>query len=434
MRRYRVFAALISVVLLLAGCTSLSLNGPDILNPPSAGGDRAKIQTLIEERSGGDYSFLYPVDGDHKSSVIFNDIDGDGDDEAIALYAAESKAHVLFAQKSRNGFSFIADEELDASRVDRVDFADVNGDGRDEFIIGYTDISSPFSSLTIFTMGDTLARYDMPYSYSGYVIGDLTESGYDDILLLTLANVSGTAQAHLMTCTDSDFSDIASCEMDLELSSYAKLVFGNISDSVRGAVVDGVKSSGEYTTQVICFDAATRTLMNPLYIFSGYSSTKRTSLISSSDIDRDGIIEIPVCSDMPYADGEDPDSVCRQVSWNSYDLGLMSLVPKKTAVLCEDMNFMFHLNDERVGAVTARYTSDTAMSLYLWEYADGTLSTTTKLLTIKYYNKSDFDSNKIIEAVLIETNQGVYTYTIDTTGYLSYTDEEVVDSFVLIDN
>ncbi|MBQ1475503.1 MAG: hypothetical protein IIZ32_09415 [Ruminococcus sp.] len=58
MKRYRMIAAVTAVAALLSGCTSLSLNGRDILSPPHAAGDRADIQQMIEKDAGRNYELI----------------------------------------------------------------------------------------------------------------------------------------------------------------------------------------------------------------------------------------------------------------------------------------------------------------------------------------------------------------------------------------
>ena len=87
MRIQRLLATALAT-LLLSGCTSLSLSGPDILAPPKAAGRRAEIQSLIEKDSGGAYALIYPTSGSYKSGIVMIDTDADGTEEAVALYTA----------------------------------------------------------------------------------------------------------------------------------------------------------------------------------------------------------------------------------------------------------------------------------------------------------------------------------------------------------
>ena len=85
MKLQRLFAAALAAAALLSGCTSLSLNDPDILAPPKAGGNRAQVQNMIEKDAKGSYTLIYPEAGEFKSGIIQHDINGDDIEEAVAL-------------------------------------------------------------------------------------------------------------------------------------------------------------------------------------------------------------------------------------------------------------------------------------------------------------------------------------------------------------
>lgn len=435
MKIKKLLAAVLCCVL-LSSCSGMSLTGSDVLSPPMAQGTRSELQELIKDLSGGSYSLIYPSSGESQNAVIFRDIDGDGAEEAVAMYrAANGGARVLFARADGSGYASAGETEVSGPLIERVDFADVDNDGREEFILTYPDASSPQFSLAVVSLGDELKRSDMPACCNTFVIGDFDADPADDVMLLSLAGISGTASAKLLSFEGGVISVKASCEMDSQLSGYSKITCGGICDGVKGAVVDGCTPSGEYTTQILYYDEASAGLMNPLFIYMGYESTRRTSVLSSSDVDRDGLIEIPICSLCAHSADENAANVCRTVSWNSFNASEVSLTRKKTAVLCDNEGFLFNIGDSRADKVTARRTEEGAVEFYGWGEVDGTPQRTDLLLTVKRYPRSSFDRTRVLEAVLGETADSIYTYIINQVdSELCYSDEEVAGSFVPIDH
>ena len=432
MRRIRLIAAA-CCCLLLTGCADMSLSDAELLAPPMAQGAQSELQALIAASAGGDYSLVYPSSGDYQNAVIFRDIDADGEEEAIAMYrGADEGAHVLFARREDSGYAPLGEATVAGSPIEQVDFADLDGDGKEEFYLTYPDKTSPLSSLSVIRVGEEVAQVDMTACCKTAVTGDFDSDGVQDILLLCLSSNAGTAAAKLLAYADGALSVKASCEMDSQISGYAKITCGEIGEAVSGIIVDGHTPSGEYTTQVIYYEPTTRSLLNPLFIYAGYESTRRTVAIFSTDADRDGTVEVPVCTLCDYAEGEDVRTVCRQVTWNSFSPSEMSLVSKKTSVLCENLGFMLHLSDDRVGAVTARCGDGDTVNFYVWEFLNGELSCTDLLLTIRRSEKDGYDSGRVLEPVLAESAGWVYTYVIAPgENPLGYTDEEVTGSFVL---
>ena len=421
--------------LLLTGCSALSLSGQDILAPPRAEGHRAEVQSLLEECSKGSYTLMYPSSGDYKSAVIFRDVDHDGEEEAVAMYRDSSgAAHVLFIRNSGEGYQAVGNEQFGDSPAEHVDFADLDGDGAEEFIIKYPGGVSSLSSLSVIRIAGEVKRVDLPSCCHEFVTGDVSGDGVTDVLTLTCRSAVSTASAGLLAYKPAELKVIAVCSLDDAISSFARVSVCKLGEKAVGAVVDGRTADGEYTTQVLYYNSAAKALLNPL-LSTDYQATRRSTAVLSADVDRDGIFEIPICSLYEHSSKEDASTVCRRVSWNSFSVSDLSLSTKKTAVLCEELGFMFNISDDRAGAVTARHDGDNAVAVYVWEYSSGELCCTDRLLTIKYYPKEQYNSSKILEAVLGETGTGVYTYTIDSSDtYLSYSDKEVAEGFVLTDS
>ena len=131
MRIRRLTAVICTAAVLLSGCTSLSLNGHDILAPPKAAGSRAELQKIIEKDSGGKYTLISPAAGDNKSSVINHDFDNDGNEETVALYtAADGTARVLAATEKGSSYSLIGSSQLSSANVSAVAFANVDAHRR----------------------------------------------------------------------------------------------------------------------------------------------------------------------------------------------------------------------------------------------------------------------------------------------------------------
>ena len=431
MKRFRLIAAATVICLLLSACDTLSLNGTDLLSPPRAEGDQARILSLIEESASDDYTLIYPASGEFKSAVIFRDLDGDGEEEAVALYrSTDSVTHILFAAREGGGYTAIGEGSFSSSMIERVDFADLDSDGREELITCYPDSTTPLSTLSVMYAGDTVEQTNMPTCCTSYLPGDFDADGVQDLLLLTLSSAIAPASARLITYTEGAFGEKAACSMDDNVSELCRFSFGNIGEDTAGAVVDGRNTQGEYTTQILYYDTVTHSLLNPLFVYAGYQNTRRPTAIMSTDIDRDGMIDIPICSLTDYAADEDVSSVCRKVSWDHFSPTTLNLIFSKTAILCENLGFLLNLSDERADSVTARYTGENSVTFYEWNYPDSIPMRGNELLTIRRYDKESYDSSRVIEAVLCETNTAVYTYTLSESEN-SYTPDEVTASFAL---
>lgn len=423
-----------AICLLLSGCNSLSLSSPDILTPPKAEGSQREIQDLIKDSVGSSYEMIYPEGGEFKSSVIFSNLDDDDDDEAIALYTCDRETISVMVADIKDGrYSLLTEGAVHAPKIDRIEFSDF-GSGVKDVLISYPGSSTALQSLTLLP-SDGSGQKDIINSCAAHVIGDFNGDNTTDLVTLALADGENLPTARLYIGNNGLPEEQSSCEISSEAKEYFNICFGKICDEISGAVVDAIDAQGKISTQILCYDYNQRGIINPLYVNDGFDSTKRTAAVASADIDRDGIIEIPLCKPMGYSADEDSSTVCDRIDWSNYEYTQASFTAKQSAILCEKLGFILNLSPEHAEVVTARYTGENSVTVYMWEYKRSSPERSTKLLTVKRYDKAGFDSEKVLEAVAAENNNYVYTYVVDADeGYYGYTDDEVKNNIVLIED
>lgn len=431
-----VSALCLLLVFLLSGCSAMSFESTDIMCPPKATGNKAQIQKLIDKQTSGDYTLKYPKNGLNRSSIIMQDIDADDDEEAVAFYADKDGAdiHALFVECKDDDYSVINDVQLDATSVDRIDFADIDGDNIDEILIGYSTSTSSQSILNVFSYDGDITKLDISCSYSSLVTGDFNSDKNEDVLLISLFSGDIAAQAKLMIYNNGGLSELSSTELDSDVTSLAATTYGQISYGTYGAVIDGITTTGDYTTQVVYFDPSVPSLLNPLYSYSGYSQTRRSTQVCSLDFDNDELIDIPICSFMGYDSSEDTDTVSRKIDWSNLDTSSYYLDTTKSAIICPADGYLLTMPGKWDGSVTARYDEDARQTtVYVYEYVDGYLQMTDELINIKAYFEDDFEKDDTGYIEFLRAGSTVYTYSIGTAdNYLSITGDEVSSLFSLV--
>lgn len=428
MRLRRVLAAVIATALLLSGCRTLSLSGSDILAPPRAAGNLAAFQKLLEEDSGGSYNLINPLSGEFKSGLMLYDLDNSGTEEAIALYTlSDGSARMLCASSDGSGYRLMGSGKLVSSNVNSLSFADVDSNGVEDIIVS-CDAGAPIAGLNAYMVSDDFARVKIGEGFTDYVCGDFDGDKADDILLLMPRSATATARAELMAYSGGSFKKISEAELDPEVYYYSNPKFDRISDDIYGAVLDGVLENESYSTQLLYYDPTAKALINPLFVYSGYARTGRPFTLNSMDINDDGIVEFPLCELMEYTKSEDVSSVCYSVFWSVYDAAELDPRPVISAVYSVPMGVMLALPDTKLSGVTARSADSNEMQLFTLSHKGQEPVVGAVQLTVKRYDKGDFDSSMIPEAVLYESNTDVYTY-IKADGSV-FTDEEILNGFI----
>ena len=432
-----IVACLLSLTCLLCGCSMLSLESSNIMCPPKATGNKADIQKLIDKQTSGEYTLKYPKNGTNRSAIVTFDIDKDEEEEAVAFYSDKKNDHIhaLFVECDDEDYSVVDDIVFDGAGIDRIEFCDIDNNDSFEILIGYTTSTSSQSTLNIYSYGKKIKQIDDSFGYSSLVAGDFNEDKRDDILLISLYSGDIASQAKLLLSDNNGgITEYGTVELDSDITQLASVQYGQISPDTYGAVIDGISSTGDYTTQIVFFDNAQAMLLNPLFSYSGYSTTRRSTQICSLDFNNDELIDIPICSLMGYDQTENAETVCRRIDWSNFDSKAYALNSTVSTIICPADGYTITIPDKWDEAVTARYNKETReTTVYVYEYVKNKLKITDTLLTIKAFSADEYskDSSGFIE--LANTGSTIYAYSIgEIDNYLSISGDEVKSLFSLV--
>lgn len=440
MKKKILSAIAISLVMATAsGCSPVGLNSGDLLHPPKTSVDEQKIMELIEKTSGSNYSLKYPENGNNRSAIIMNDLDADFQNEAVAFYQtstlSESTIHMLVMYEDKNGWNLAGDFQTQNSGIDRVEFADITGDGTLEIIVGYKTYTSNTNQLNIFTYnGDTATQLESIFSYTNLLIDNFTSGTKPEILTITLQSDNASNATLLGYNTDAKIiNNISSVAIDPGITNLEYINSGKLDQNTTCAVIDGTFSTDKLCTQVIYYDQESQKLINGLYSekSTAPNPTIRDAKTYCTDIDKNTTFEIPTLAKMPCNTTENADLVASNVTWNSFDIEHIALVPLYTMIVNYNSGYYLKIDDNRLNNVTARINpDDNSMSLYGWNGKE----VTDKLLTIKVYSSQDWSTTGKNDGYSLIKEHGAkaYCYKIENTeSEQKYTDDQVVKAFSL---
>ena len=377
---------LILIILLLGGCEISAMEVDNFMRPPAATGDSAAIQQALTAELGAQYSLRYPRSGEHRSAVVMSDIDGDELEEAIVFYRLSTDnvgARMIVLDCNEEGEWHTAGiAESTGGEIDRIMLGDINGNGSNELITGwstrsgskliraYTLISGELRSVEI----TSNELYPMN-EYSEMVLGDFDNDDRDE-LIIVYRNFSEASTKACMTQFRYDLSGnpqlapLGTIALDSSVYNYINAQAGYYSYSDYGMILDGLRSDGKYVTEVVCWDKDSQQLVAPTNdIKTSQAITfTRSAPTISRDIDGDGIIEMPRDGLLPgYT--EDSDNPLYLTSWYKLTNSGVRLVFQ--AVMRNDHGYFLTFAPGWEGRVTAQPDYDAAiMYFYLVEDED----------------------------------------------------------------
>ena len=442
MKLKSVAAAALGAALLCCagGCSITDIGKEDLLRPPKTMCDEAEIEALISKAAPNGYTLKYPKNGSYRSAIIMHDINGDNVNEAIAFFREKDSAagvHMLMMCEIDGDWEVTGDFVTETADVDCVDFADINENDSQEIVVGYATYTSNVNFLSVYSYenGKTNA-IDSGQNYSAFYCGNFDGSGKSNIITLSLFSTENEAKATMLAFNPKRGAMVtkASAAMDSSVVSYLNMGSTELSDGVKGLVVDGALSSGELNTQVIYYNKTKKALMNPLYKEKSVNPTQRSSSILSIDIGNDLKYEIPTVSTLPYSKESGAFTAADQVIWNNFSIEKEALVPAQRTVANYNYSYTIKLPESwETGAFTA-LLNENCDEMRFCEWNNKTAGET--VFEIRVFKVTDWDKGVGSDKYTLIYKDNRYAYTFinhSPESELAMENDEIKTAFSLLD-
>ena len=438
-------AVFLVLSLLLSGCSFVGLDAQTLMHAPKPTGENeADIQALLESTAGSDITLKYPRTGEYRSAIITHDLCGDSGNEAIAVYQKgddSAGTNIMFMKKENDKWAGMGSFNNPAAQVDRICFGDLNGDGKDEVIVGWGNSLNNTGTICVYSCEDgKMNELPLNQSYTEMAVMDFDGDGRDEIFTASVTVGDEPAVAHLLRIKDGAMELMGFASLDIGVTSYASLQTGLINEKQEGVVLDGIKSADTLVTEVLYWDAESKTLKNPFFddATKTAKNTTRSTSVVSKDINGDKIIEIPFVNLMPGYDGTEAEGAAYMTNWLRYDTETNTFVQVMSMVIDYSDGFWFLVPDTWQGKVTTKMdTATRTVTFYRWITADknpgGTLGA--PLLKIQAFTEKEWAKQTGAKGFTkLESSGGTVFADMRLTpdDPLSLTQTEIESSFQII--
>ncbi len=315
MRRKMLLAALCALfAALLSGCGMSMFRTAEELYAQPLLPERYKnlSQTIQAAMSGIDAEQIAPQSGSNTSAIQLLDLDGDGAEEAAAAFFRSTSSQdtqplkiYLFQPGDDGVFQVAYILQGEGSNINSITYEDLDGDGGKEVVVSW-QLTSRANVLSVYALHAQEADEWIHTTYNeSYALADLDRDGVKELLIIQRDD---TGEDH------SKVSWYVSQSETLMLASAANLS-ENITDvtAVRSSVLAGEIPALYVTSD--CPDGRVTDifiwqngqLINAtLDLESGISkeTLRGNPDINVTDIDGDGVLEIPISVPLPHAEPE----------------------------------------------------------------------------------------------------------------------------------
>lgn len=439
MKKKIVPALVLLLCILLAGC-DLNVTGSvdTLMRPPKLKGESSVLQKTFEKTVGNSGSIIMkaPVSGDNRSSYLLTDIDKDGTEEALIFYsdpAVDEFAYVILLKQSEGKWVAVSTVKGYGDEIYEVEFADINGDKKNEIIISWTSLGGT-GDLALSLGGNS--KISTVYSYDGssvtlihteaftkMLVEDLDGDGSEELFFVTLdlSNNSERTIGKIISFNE-DYSIFQ--KNSFVMSSFIN-IFNIVTDSTAlegenhtRIYVDGGISETGIITEIIDIVHDTLEITLPLYKqnTSDNPPTIRDVRVFSRDIDGDGIVEIPTSENLPggvrITENSDVRSKLNLTVWSQLADGELTIECK--SIINSTYSYMFIFPEEWIGKITAVYNVKSA-TLTFYEL-DSNLSLGSEMFSVKAFSELKWEEQNFGYSKFGENGAFVYGCMIEE-GY-----------------
>lgn len=411
-------ALLITVLLLsltlLSACSGFSITADDFLSPPRASGEMYEVEQTLKSTVKTAYTLKYPTAGEYRSAYVLADLKGSGNNDfAMAFYSTTNEENSTFMnlklmQNVNDEWISVSDIIVNAVGVEKVEIADLNGDGVKEITVGWNVYGGMDKKVTAYTLNGLKLVPIMQESYTHFMCADMVADGRKELFLVYHDTIQATATAKCFSFEGDRVKLSSSCSLDGSVVSFSEPVFTHLPNGASAVYLDAVKGAG-MQTELIYFERTNLVapFYNALSVENYLSPTYRNSTVACFDVNADGFLDIPLVRP-PQITGItlDESSINPITYWSTYNG--KALVTTEQTVMNYTDGYYFEFPQKWVGCTTVNMDIENRIrTVVLWNTENATVIS--ELVRIRAISEVNWDKpdNGFNEYTEIARNKGV---------------------------
>lgn len=395
----RLIGLILCTAFLLTSCSLSPLPaGADLLKAPSLNKRQAEVsEALAATMNLSEIIYRYPMKGDEfRAPFVFYDLDGDGSEEAMVFYSlasrsTEIRAKVLRRDGEGNWYS-LHDIPGQGDQIEVVEFARLTSMERPCMLLCWLDSNRQERQLEIFSMQGISLEREAQLLCAAYSIveypGQLSR-----LLIVTQQKREDPLELQLLG-GEGRLRKLASLWLDEEVGSILQMEQSLLWDNTTAVFLDEVPLEGTVATEIVRYDQNSLTLVagsgkgQDAPEMEYYIGTFRPDTLVCVDVDKDGILEVPMNAPLPGIEESDEVIPIRKTEYKK--LGQDGFTLARSAVVDNNAGYLIFLPDRWLEAVTVVDNLDSNQRGF-YKLDLKTLLPTTELLRIAVYSTRDYE-------------------------------------------
>lgn len=308
--RYCLLGALLCAALLLSGCVP----GPSdatLYRLPKLPAEYESLETLIDAIVAGGAEYAAPTSGSNLQSVQMVDLDGDGEEEAVAFFrnASDERPMKIYvfraAEDSYEQYTVI---EGTSNSIYSINYTDLNGDGWREILAGIRG-DLDVQNLAVYSLSESEPRQLLVTGYTRYAARDMDGDGRQDLIVLR-SDEESYAVADYYAWEGTELSLRSSLQLTSTVAELSRLTAGTLAGGETALFVTAVTEDNAALTHILTVSEGA--------LHSVTGNAVRFLELYPGDVNADGVTEVPEPAPFRKADEEEP--TYYRVCWRQYDV------------------------------------------------------------------------------------------------------------------
>lgn len=418
------------LLVFLTGCTYQM--GDGLLSLPRLPEEYVGLQKLYDEILAEGAAYVSAKSGANRQSVQLADFDSDGENEVVSFFKnADGTFSVYIHKKFDETYFEIGKADGVGKNIRSVDYINMNAMGELALLVTWDLEDSLQSALSVYSVRDGEMQNVLDLQYLSYYVTDMDLDAQDDIIAVSRDSGEQFNSVAMYSFDGSKCEVKGKTQLSIESDKVVNMVAGLTTSGKRAVYIDSSTLESEYVTDIIYCQNDGALMNESIDTESGSANvTKRHINVYSSDIDNDGIVEVPLAKMFTgYTDPLSSDTRWK-INWSEIETG--KIVNNSMNTFHNSLEGWFFILPEKwdtdVSAAIVNESNVSQTTFFVpYEIADDNYSMsydeTNSLVTIYAVSADNVDTfirkNRDV-TIIKETETTVYGYKVYDNGMSKY--------------